>query len=337
MDPGPFRPPAWLRGAHTQTLVPFLLRRRSRLPWRRERLELPDGDFVDLAHLDAGNGPIVCMFHGLEGGLTSHYVGGLARALAARGLRVTFMHFRGCSGEPNRLPRAYHSGDTGDMGFLIATLRARAPDVPLAAVGFSLGGNALLKYLGERGDDTPLAAAVAVSVPFDLDACATRIDTGFSRVYQAHLVRRMQRSTRARLARLGALPIDVAAMERARSFREFDDCVTAPLHGFAGAADYYARASSSPWLARIRVPARIIQARDDPFVGPGPVPGPGDVSATVELDVSDHGGHVGFVATRAGARPAWWLDRRIPAWLEHTLARYPVPSVSATVPLSPLR
>lgn len=316
MRTGDFRPAPWLRGAHRQTLYAYLAHPRPRLPWRRERLELPDGDFVDLAHLGAGGGPRVCLFHGLEGNLRSHYVGGLARALVAAGLRVTFMHFRGCSGEPNRLPRAYHSGDTGDMGFLIASLREREPDAPLAAVGFSLGGNALLKYLGERGDDTPLAAAVAVSVPFDLDACATRIDTGFSRLYQARLVRRMQRSTRARLGRLGALPIDIAAMERARSFRDFDDCVTAPLHGFAGAADYYARASSGPWLARIRIPVRIIQARDDPFVGPGPVPGPGAVSATVELDVSDHGGHVGFVAGR-GMRPAWWLDERIPAWLEH--------------------
>lgn len=318
MSAGDFRPAPWLRGPHRQTLFAYLCHPRPRLPWRHERLELPDGDFVDLAHLDGGDGPIVCLFHGLEGCLASHYVGGLAHNLVAAGLRVTFMHFRGCSGEPNRLPRAYHSGDTGDMEYLLATLRLRAPDVPLAAVGFSLGGNALLKHLGERGDDTPLAAAVAVSVPFDLDACATRIDTGFSRVYQARLVRRMQRSTRARLERLGHLPIDIAAMERARSFRAFDDCVTAPLHGFTGAADYYARASSGPWLQRIRVPVRIIQARDDPFVGPGPVPGPGDVSATVELDVSDHGGHVGFVAGR-GMRPAWWLDDRIPAWLAHAL------------------
>lgn len=335
MTPGDFRPAPWLRGPHRQTLFAYLAHPRPRLDWRHERLELPDGDFVDLAHLGSGAGPLVCLFHGLEGNLRSHYVGGLARALVAAGLRVTFMHFRGCSGEPNRLPRAYHSGDTGDIGFLLATLRAREPATPLAAVGFSLGGNALLKHLGERGAASPLAAAVAVSVPFDLDACATRIDTGFSRVYQARLVRRMRVSTRARLERLGHLPIDVAAMERARSFREFDDCVTAPLHGFAGAADYYARASSGPWLARIRTPVRIIQARDDPFVGPGPVPGPGDVSAAVELDVSDHGGHVGFVAGQDSIRPGWWLERRIPAWLDHALAGYRVASMSATEPSSP--
>lgn len=329
MSTGEFRPASWLRGAHRQTLFAYLAHPRPRLAWRHERLELPDGDFVDLAHLGGGDGPVVCIFHGLEGGLTSHYVGGLARNLVATGLRVTFMHFRGCSGEPNRLPRAYHSGDTGDMEFLFATLRQRAPDIPLAAVGFSLGGNALLKHLGERGAHTPLAAAVAVSVPFDLDACAECINKGFARVYQARLVRRMQRSTRARRERLGSLPIDIGTMERARSFRAFDDCVTAPLHGFADAADYYARASSGPWLRRIRTPVRIIQARDDPFVGPGPVPGPDDVSATVELDVSDHGGHVGFVASRGAGRPDWWLDRRIPAWLGHALGAYGVAPVSA--------
>jgi len=323
-DPGPFRPAPWARGPNAQTLFAYLARPRPRLHWRPERLELPDGDFVDLAHLGAA-GPIVCLFHGLEGSLSSHYVGGLARNLVAAGLRVTFMHFRGCSGEPNRLPRAYHSGDTGDIRYLVDTLRRRDPNTPLAAVGFSLGGNALLKYLGEREANTPLAAALAVSVPFDLDACATRIDSGFSRVYQARLVRQMQQSTRARASRLGSLPIDMEAMARARSFREFDDAVTAPLHGFADARDYYARASSAPYLSRIAVPARLIQARDDPFVGPGPVPSPDDVAPAVELDVSDHGGHVGFVAARNGL-PLWWLEHSIPVWFRGALRDGPGPA-----------
>lgn len=320
MTPGRFEPAPYLRGPHRQTLFAFAMHPRPHLPWQHERLELPDGDFVDLAHLgDAG--PVVCLFHGLEGSLRSHYVGGLAGNLAAAGMRVTFMHFRGCSGEPNRLPRAYHSGDTGDIGHLIDTLREREPATPLGAVGFSLGGNALLKYVGELGDAAPLDATVAVSVPFDLDACATRIDTGFSRVYQAHLVRSMQRSTRLRHERLGGLPVDMRAMERARSFREFDDCVTAPLHGFRDAADYYARASSRPWLPHVRIPTRVIQALDDPFVGPRPVPAPDAVSRHVELDVSACGGHVGFVSGKL--RPDWWLDRRIPEWLTATLGAAP--------------
>ncbi|MEX0606926.1 MAG: hydrolase [Halofilum sp. (in: g-proteobacteria)] len=310
-----FVPPRWLRGPHAQTLYAFTRLKQPVPAWARERLELPDGDFVDLCHFGGGDGPRVCVFHGLEGRVQSHYIGGLIAALIATGHRVSFMHFRGCSGEPNRLPRAYHSGDTGDIGYLIDTLVAREPGTPLGAVGFSLGGNALLKYLGERGAAAPLQAAVAVSVPFDLDACARRIDQGFSRLYQAHLVRQMKASTRARAERLGGLGIYLSGLDRIRSFREFDHRVTAQLHGFDSGADYYARASSGPWLGSIVRPTRIIHARDDPFVGPEPVPGSGDVSRSVELDISAHGGHVGFIAAGRRGRPYRWLDGRIAGWL----------------------
>ncbi len=307
----PFRPPGWLRGPHRQTLFPFLFLRPTIPQWQPERLELPDGDFVDLCHFGEGDGPRVCLFHGLEGSVRSHYIGGLVQSLLELGCRVTFMHFRGCSGEPNRLPRAYHSGDTGDLGHLITTLRAREPDTPLAAAGFSLGGNALAKYLGEQGAQTPLSAAVAASVPFDLGVCADYIDRGFSRAYERQLVRRMRASTWARARQVGNLAIDTEALKRARSFREFDDAVTAPLHGFADAADYYRRASSGPWLRSIAVPTRLIQAYDDPFVGPDPVPSRADVADLVEFDVSDHGGHCGFVAADRRGRPYRWLDARI--------------------------
>lgn len=320
----PFEPPWWLRDPHAQTLAAFLFPPRPALPWRRERLELADGDFLDLAHLDQGNGPRVCLFHGLEGCIDSHYIGGLAAALQARGLRVSFMHLRGCSGEPNRLARAYHSGDTGDIGHFVATLTAREPRVPLAAVGFSLSGNALLKYLGEQGADTPLRAAVAVSVPFDLAVAADRIGRGLSRIYQAYFLRRMKRSARASAARLGHAPFDRRRMEAARSFHAYDDAVTAPLHGFAGADDYYARASARPWLGRIRLPTLILHARDDPFVGRSAIPAAEEVSASVELACSEHGGHVGFVAADGRGRPLRWLDRRIPAWLAGQPALQPL-------------
>jgi len=309
-----FEPPFWLHGPHAQTLFAFAWRRSRPPHWTPERLELPDGDFVDLCHFGTGRGPRVCVFHGLEGSVGSHYVGGLVRSLAATGSRVTFMHFRGCSGEPNRLPRAYHSGDTGDIAFLIGTLRQREPQRPIAAVGFSLGGNALLKYLGELGTGCPLAAAVAVSVPYDLDMCANRIDRGFSRVYQRRLVTAMKRSLRARARRVGALPIDMAAMERARSFRDFDDAVTAPLHGFADAADYYRRASSAPFLPRITIGTRLVQALDDPFIGPEPVPAADEVGPRTERLFSTHGGHAGFISSHRG-RPYRWLDAHIPEWL----------------------
>ncbi len=314
----PFHPPLWLRGAHAQTLAPYFVRPRTRPPWRPERLELADGDFADLAHLAAAGDDArarVCLFHGLEGSVESHYIGGLATALAREGFAVTLMHLRGCSGEPNRLPRAYHSGDTGDMRALFATLREREPQQPLMAVGFSLSGNALLKYLGEAGADAGIERAVAVSVPFDLAIAAGRIDQGFSRLYQAHFVRRMQASTHARIARTGGLPIATARMAAARTFREFDDAVTAPLHGFAGVDDYYTRASCRPWLARIECPTLVVHARDDPFVGRDAVPAPFEAGPGVELAISERGGHVGFIAADDGVRPYRWLNRRIPAWL----------------------
>lgn len=316
----PFEPPRWLRGPHVQTLLPYFLLQRPLPPWRAERLELDDGDFLDLCHFGDGDGPRACLFHGLEGCVTSHYIGGLIERLLARRWRVSFMHFRGCSGEANRLPRAYHSGDTDDIRMLIGCLRQRAPRSPLVAIGFSLGGNALLKYVGEQAADAPLAGAVAVSVPFDLDACAKRIDRGFSRLYQHHLVARMKASTRARARRNRDFPVDLAQLDRVRTFRQFDDLVTAPLHGFADASDYYARASSGPWLNEIAIPTRIIHARDDPFVPAAAVPGPDDVSGPVELDISDHGGHVGFIAARQ-ERPYRWLNGRIADTLDRFAGR----------------
>lgn len=317
--PSSFVPPFWLRGPHAQTLYAFVCLRQPVPAWSHERLELPDGDFVDVCHFGTGNGPRVCVFHGLEGCIHSHYVGGMIGALLGTGHRVSFMHFRGCSGEPNRLPRAYHSGDTGDIGHLIDALATREPATAVGAVGFSLGGNALLKYLGERGPDAPVSAAVAVSVPFDLDACARRIDQGFSQLYQAHLVHHMKASTHARAERLGDLPIDWATLKQARRFRDFDDCVTAPLHGFDSAADYYARASSQPWLGAIARPTAIIHAYDDPFVGSEPVPGPADVSSAVQLDLTERGGHVGFIAAGPRGRPYRWLDGHVTRWLSARL------------------
>jgi len=310
-----FRPHPLLRGAHAQTLFPFFVRRRRRPPWQRERLELPDGDFVDLSHLGTDGGPRVCLFHGLEGCVDSHYIGGLASRLAERGMRVTFMHFRGCSGTPNRLARAYHSGDTGDIACLADTLRQREPAAPLGAVGFSLGANALLAYLAKRGPDAAFAAAVAVSPPFRLAVAAGRINTGLSRLYQHYLLDRMKRSTRARARARGGLPIDEAQMKRCHTFRAFDDCVTAPLHGFRDVDDYYSMSSCAAWLCRVERPTLVLHARDDPFLGHDGVPKSTGVPLNVHFEISDQGGHVGFIGRDRNGLPMRWLEHRIPDWL----------------------
>jgi len=312
---GDFRPPWWLASPHLQTLWQTLCRVAPVPSLRRERLTLPDGDFLDLDWTEGREGePVVLILHGLEGSSRSAYARGLLQAVRRRGWRGAVMHFRGCSGEPNRLERSYHSGETGDLEHVVTTLRAREPATALAAVGFSLGGNVLLKWLGERGAGTPLRAAVAVSVPFVLALCAERLESGFSRFYQWWLIRSLRRRLYRKFAAHPAPPFPLGQMPRWRTFRVFDDRVTAPLHGFRDADDYYRRASSRPFLPAIRVPTLIVQARDDPFVHPQALPHPGELSPTTRLELSERGGHVGFVAGGAG-RPRYWLEARIPAYL----------------------
>jgi len=212
------------------------------------------------------------------------------------------MHFRGCSGEPNRLPRNYHSGDTGDLAFVVERLRQDSR--PMAAIGYSLGGNVLLKYLGERGDAAPFAAAAAVSVPFDLAIAADTLNSGLSRLYQWILVRSLQAKARAKFARI-ASPIDLRDLGQWNDFRTFDDRVTAPLHGFADAADYYRRSSCRPFLAGIATPTLVLHAHDDPFLDPRGIPTAQELGPAVQLELVARGGHVGFVC----ALP--WLEGRL--------------------------
>ena len=230
--------------------------------------------------------------------------------------RLAVLHFRGCSGEHNRLDRGYHSGDTADLAHFRAVLRAREPATRVAVVGVSLGGNVLLKWLGEeQGAPRPVAAAVAISVPFDLDGVARRLERGLSRLYQWHLLRNMRSRTLVKFRSRGGAPIDLDAAGRARTFRTFDDVVTAPLHGFAGVDDYYTRSSCAQFLAGIATPTLVVHALDDPFTTPEIVPGPDDVGPGVTLEVSAGGGHVGFVAGGTPWRPRYWLEERIPRFL----------------------
>lgn len=308
-----FRPAWWLRGDHAQTLWPAFFRRRRKLPVDWERLELDDGDFLDLAWSGPENGPVVLFFHGLQGSIQSHYASGIMHQLNRRGFRVCLMHFRGCGNEPNRLPISYHSGKTDDPQQLLEHVRDRYGRTPYAAVGVSLGGNVLLKWLGEQGDRSPLKRAAAISVPFQLGACADRLEKGLSRLYQHHLVNSLRDAYRRKFARISSpLSIDVGQLN---TFRLFDDQVTAALHGFNGVDDYYARCSSRQFIPHIRVPTLILQARDDPFTFPDTAPEPDELSVQVLLEIPRAGGHVGFVGGRIPGWGDYYAERRVAEWL----------------------
>jgi uncharacterized protein len=318
--PRPFRPAWWLPGPHFQTIVGRYLRRVRQQTLIRERLDLPDGDFVDLdfypAREVAPDAPIALILHGLEGCARSGYVVNTMRVLAAHGVRGIGMNFRSCSGEPNRTARFYHAGDTGDIGYVLDVLRRRFPPTPLGAVGFSLGGNVLLKYLGESGDGAAgtLHAAAAVSVPFDLAAGADMLERGMGRVYSRYFLRNLRRKSAAKRQQLEAL-CEADRAIRARSLREFDDAATAPLHGFAGAAHYYAESSAARYLAGIRVPTLLLHSVDDPFLPTSAVPRKAVAANPFLIDgFTPTGGHVGFVSGMPWA-PRFWADEEAAVFL----------------------
>lgn len=298
-----FRSPRWLPGGHTQTIWPALFSRRfegAAPSFRRERWVTPDADFVDVDWLGTDlSAPLLVLFHGLEGSSASHYAQAFAAEAARRGWRFAIPHFRGCSGEINIAPRAYHSGDHAEIAWMLGRFRA-LHDGPMVAVGASLGGNALLRHAEEAGLTAAheLRALAAISAPLDLAAGADAIGRGFGRqVYTRLFMRTMTRKAFVKLAQHPGL-FDAARMRAARDLREFDDIFTAPLHGFASADDYYARASAGPQLHRIRMPALVINARNDPFLPAHALPGAGEVGPHVTLWQPGHGGHVGFAGGR---------------------------------------
>ncbi len=310
-----FTPACCLSNPHIQTLWPSLFRRPVSLSLQRERIELPDGDFVDLDWGENTHGPIAILFHGLEGSGNSSYIRGLMMALGQQGWRTVVMNFRGCSGEPNRLARAYHSGDTGDIQFIITLVKQRYPDTCMVAVGYSLGGNALLKYLGETGSTSQLESAIAVSVPFDLDNAAhTLRKSGFG-IYQNHLLKNLKSTVLSKKQILASI-IDINAAMNTKNFHEFDHIVTAQLHGFRGVDDYYAQSSSNQYISLITTPTLILHAKDDPFLHSSAIPDKKNIPKLVQLEVSPHGGHVGFISQQG-----YWLEQRIPEFLSHFLNR----------------
>jgi predicted alpha/beta-fold hydrolase len=308
-----YRAPWWLPGGHAQTIVPARLVPAPRVSYRRERWETPDGDFVDvdfvLPEATGAGTPLLVLFHGLEGDSRSHYARLVMRACRERGWRGLVVHFRGCSGEPNRLARAYHSGDSEEIDWVLRRVAARWPSAQRHAVGISMGGNALAKWAGEHGAQAAglLSAAVAVCAPLDLAAGGEALGRGFNLLYTRSFLRTLRPKAIAKARRFPGR-IDAARVAASRTLYDFDDAYTAPVHGFAGVRDYWRRASAKPWLGGVRLPLLLLNARNDPFVPDASLPSAGDVSASVTLEQPGEGGHVGFLG---GARGGGFLPQRV--------------------------
>ncbi|MFO7541488.1 MAG: hydrolase [Thiobacillus sp.] len=316
-----YRAPVWLPGGHLQTIYSSLFIRVSTIEYRRERLELPDGDFLDFDWVDGEDkAPVVVLFHGLEGNADSPYARDLMAAARSRGWHGVVAHFRGCSGEANRLPRAYFAGDSEDIERILRHVKARHPAAPVYAVGVSLGGNALLKWLGESGDAAHalVERAAGVSAPLDLTAAGNALDHGFNRrVYTARFLATLKRKALKKARQFPGM-LDARAISAATTFREFDTLVTARLHGFRDADDYWARVSSRPLLKSVSVPTLVLNAKNDPFLPRWALPTPADISPAVTLEQPATGGHVAFPS---GPFPGNldWLPRRL---IQHFTARH---------------
>lgn len=335
-DPMPtkttFKPAWWLSNSHLQTLYPALLRKVPDPPdYRRERLTTPDHDFIDIDYCGSGSQPLIMLIHGLTGSSQSVYIKGLQSVLLKHGFRSAALNFRGCSGSSNNKARSYHSGETEDIHFLYQSLRLREPETPLGVVGFSLGGNVVLKWLGEQGGQLDLFAAVAVSVPLLLGICATKLDSGFSKCYRVNLLSELKAYMHTKLQHLERIGQSQEAMKikelgdlsAINSFWQYDDRVVAKLHGFSDVHDYYRRSSSRQYLKSIKVPTLLIQAADDPFMTKEVLPSLDELSSHVQLEFTPHGGHVGFISGLIPFRPEYWLDQRIPEFLMGYIADAP--------------
>ncbi len=318
-DNSDFVPMPGLSNPHLQTMLPRLLRRKLQFLPHWQRLDMPDGDFVDLAWSEdpaqAGHKPRLVVFHGLEGSLHSPYAHGLIHAAAQHGWLGVVMHFRGCSGVPNRKNRIYHSGETEDGSYFLEWLDQRYGNVPTAAVGYSLGGNMLACLMARQGEACTLDAGVIVSAPFVLEQCCYHMEKGFSRFYQRYLLNLLKANASRKLKTYpGSLPIGLEQLRRVRRIRDFDDLITSKIHGFADALDYYRQASAMPMLPNIARPTLIIHSKDDPFMDHHVIPEPSLLPANIEYQLTEHGGHVGFIGG-TWKHPTMWLEQRIPQWL----------------------
>jgi uncharacterized protein len=329
-----YSPAWWIPGGHLQTLWGKLFRRQSAAPTIPERWDTSDGDFLDIHRLRADPGaPRLLLLHGLEGTIRSHYAQGLLNEAARRGWGADLLIFRSCGSEMNRTRRFYHSGETTDTAFVLERISREFPDSSLALAGVSLGGNVLLKFLGERGTDLPfqLKAAAAISVPFDLSRSARRINRGLSRLYQRFFLNSLRRKAQEKAVRFP----DLAAASRIagiRTLEDFDNVITGPLHGFRSAQDYYERSSSLPWLERIRIDTLLLSAVDDPMLPPEVLDEVREIASqnpALRLEFVDRGGHAGFIAGSVPWRPFYYAERRVGDFFAEQFARVAAAKPSA--------
>ncbi|HME60549.1 MAG TPA: alpha/beta fold hydrolase [Candidatus Binatia bacterium] len=314
-DSGDYRAPWWLPGGHLQTIYARSLGKNFAVPYRRERWRTPDDDFIELDWVDseADDGALVVLFHGLEGCSQSHYATSLMARLTHGGWRGVVPHFRGCAAEANSLPRSYHAGDSQEIDWILRRFKDQNPQRDIYVAAISLGGNMLLKWLGERGDAAReiVARAVAVSAPLDLHAAARQLDCGFKKIlYTRYFLQSMRPKVLEKIS-THALDIDPRAVRACSTFRGIDDLYTAPFHGFKNADHYWTSTSSKPWLKAIRVPTLVINARNDPFLPESALPSADDVSDAVRLDFPREGGHVGFVTGKYPGNLEWLPKRTI--------------------------
>ena len=329
-----YSPAWWIPGGHLQTLWGKFFRRQRPAPTRLERWNTTDGDFLELHRVDSAPGvPRVLLLHGLEGTIRSHYAQGLLNEAVRRGWGADLLIFRSCGSELNRARRFYHSGETGDLSFVLDKISGEYSASPLALAGVSLGGNVLLKFLGERGSRLPpqVKAAAAVSVPFDLARSATRINRGFSRIYQRFFIGSLRRKALAKAARYP----DLAPAQKIRALKTlegFDDLITGPIHGFRDAQDYYRKSSSLQFLERIRLKTLLLSAVDDPMLPPqvlDEVRGIAAHNPALQLEFTARGGHAGFIAGSTPWRPFYYAEHRVGEFFAAAFAEPSQPQIAA--------
>ena len=315
-------PPRWAPDAHLQTVIPAKLSAKPRVQYRRELIDMPDGDFMTFDWVEPVAAdplaPTVVHFHGLEGSSESHYALALMAACRDRGWRGVVAHFRGCGGLPNRLPRAYFAGDTADCEWVMRTVRGRYPFAPLLAVGVSLGGNQLAKCLGDRGEDAAyLKAAVSVGAPVDLVAGSEGMRHGINLMYTKMFLSTLIEKVREKAKQFPGV-IDTSGIDDCRDLNAFDDMFTAPMHGFADSLDYWTKCSAKPVLKDVRVPLLLLNSKNDPFLPAEALPTESEVSSSVYLEQPDEGGHIGYPEGRFPGDLSY-LPRRIMAFFDAVL------------------